>query len=376
MSELTLGVIGVAHKADEMRVPLHPNHLTLLPEDLRGRVFLQRGYGERFGVPDRDLAPHVEDLLSAEEIHERCDVVVIAKPTEADFPLVRPGSILWGWPHCVQGPAITQEAIDKKLTLIAWEAMNLWNGDVRGLHVFHKNNEIAGYAAVMHALTLQGRTGRYGRPLRAAVTGFGLTARGAIGALQGLGINDISCFVRQPTEFLPGEIGGVRYRGYDRTATSRRTFEVESGRAMAEVLADYDLIVNCIFQDTDSPVDFVENRDLGRFRPGTTFVDVSCDAGLGFEFALPTSFREPTFPVGDRLTYYGVDHTPSWLWRSASWEISRAILPFLPVVMAGPAAWDANETIRRAIEIRDGVVLNPKILSFQGRETEYPHRRM
>ena len=42
--------------------------------------------------------------------------------------------------------------------------------------------------------------------------------------------------------------------------------------------------------------------------------------------------------------------------------------------MAGPAAWDADETIRRAIEIRDGEIQNPRILSFQDREPEYPHR--
>ena len=33
--------------------------------------------------------------------------------------------------------------------------------------------------------------------------------------------------------------------------------------------------------------------------------------------------------------------------------------------MGGPAGLGGDETIRRAIEIRDGVVLNPKILSFQ-----------
>jgi hypothetical protein len=43
-------------------------------------------------------------------------------------------------------------------------------------------------------------------------------------------------------------------------------------------------------------------------------------------------------------------------------------------VLQGPAAWDADETLRRAIEIREGVVQNPKILAFQGRAAEYPHR--
>ncbi len=43
--------------------------------------------------------------------------------------------------------------------------------------------------------------------------------------------------------------------------------------------------------------------------------------------------------------------------------------------MGGGDAWDADETIRRAIEIRDGVIQNPRILSFQDRAPEYPHPR-
>jgi hypothetical protein len=41
--------------------------------------------------------------------------------------------------------------------------------------------------------------------------------------------------------------------------------------------------------------------------------------------------------------------------------------------MGGPDAWADNDAIAKAIEIRDGVVQNPKVLSFQGREADYPH---
>ena len=41
--------------------------------------------------------------------------------------------------------------------------------------------------------------------------------------------------------------------------------------------------------------------------------------------------------------------------------------------MGGPAAWDADETISRAIEIREGRVENPAILGFQGRAAEHPY---
>ena len=94
---------------------------------------------------------------------------------------------------------------------------------------------------------------------------------------------------------------------------------------------------------------------------------------MGFEWARPTTFDDPMFTVEDTIDYYAVDHSPSYLWDSATWENSEALLPFLPIVMAGPEAWDADETISRAIEIREGHVINPAILSFQGREAEHPH---
>ena len=68
---------------------------------------------------------------------------------------MREGQVLWGWPHCVQDAEITQLAIDRRLTLIAFEAMNHWASDGSfSLHVFHKNNELAGYCSVLHALQL------------------------------------------------------------------------------------------------------------------------------------------------------------------------------------------------------------------------------
>lgn len=44
--------------------------------------------------------------------------------------------------------------------------------------------------------------------------------------------------------------------------------------------------------------------------------------------------------------------------------------------MEGEASWDASSTLARAIEIRDGVVQNPSILSFQDRDPAYPHPRI
>ena len=93
---------------------------------------------------------------------------------------------------------MTQLAIDRELTLIAFEAMNHWTREGNfGVHVFHKNNELAGYCSVLHALQLIGSTGDYGRRLRAAVISFGATARGAVTGLSALGISDVTVLTQR-----------------------------------------------------------------------------------------------------------------------------------------------------------------------------------
>ncbi len=140
------------------------------------------------------------------------------------------------------------------------------------------------------------------------------------------------------------------------------------------MLAEFDIVVNCILQDTDEPLMFVTNEDLGRFEPGTLFVDVSCDEGMGFEWARPTSFADPDVHRRRRPA----TTTPSTTARRSCGtrrrgRSARRCSTYLPIVMSGPDAWDADETIRRAIEIREGRILNPQILSFQGRSATYPH---
>ena len=377
MGQLSVGVVATSRKQDERRLAIHPAHVERIGADVRARMFLERGYGERFGFPDDRLSPLVGGTRSREELFAECDVLLLPKPLPEDLEAMHRGQVVWGWPHCVQDRQITQLAIDRGLTMIAWESMNHWTRDGHfSVHVFHKNNELAGYCSVLHALTLLGATGDYGRRLRAVVISFGATARGAVRALSALGVSDVTVLTQRSVSAVASPFASVRMVHFARDpANTGRTLALAGPEPgpLAEVLAGYDVVVNCILQDTDAPLMFVMDEDLGRFRPGTLFVDVSCDEGMGFEWARPTSFADPMFTVGQGLHYYAVDHSPSFLWNSATWENSEALLEYLPIVMHGPEAWDADETIRRAIEIREGRVENPRILSFQGRSASYPY---
>jgi alanine dehydrogenase len=380
MSQLSLGLLATSSKENELRLPIHPQHFDRIDADLRARIFLERGYGDRYGVSEKRLATQVAGIRSREEIIATSDVVLLPKPTLDDVASLRDGQVLWGWPHAVQDPELTQISIDKRLTLIAWEAMNHWTAAGEFVvHVFHMNNELAGYSSVLHALTLAGTTGHYGRPLTAVVIGFGNTARGAITALTALGVHDVTVLTMRDVTAVSSPVPSVVLHHLDRNDDdlSRTTVQTESGPvSTAAFLARHDIVVNCVLQDTDAPLMFVSDAELAEFPSGSLLVDVSCDLGMGFEFARPTSFEEPILRVGDGVTYYGVDHSPTFLWNSATWGISEALIPYLRTVMDGPSAWDQDRTIRLALEIRDGVVQNPKIHSFQGRSAEFPHHRV
>jgi len=210
MDQLSLGVLATSSKENEFRLPIHPQHFDRIDADLRTRIVLERGYGDRFGVSDKHLANQVAGVRSREEIIATSDVVLLPKPTLDDMASLRDGQVLWGWPHAVQDPQLTQICIDKRLTLIAWEAMNRWtpSGDFV-VHVFHMNNELAGYSSVLHALTLVGSTGHYGRPLTGVVIGFGNTARGAITALKSLGVHDVTVLTMRDVTAVASPVPSV-----------------------------------------------------------------------------------------------------------------------------------------------------------------------
>jgi hypothetical protein len=98
-----------------------------------------------------------------------------------------------------------------------------------------------------------------------------------------------------------------------------------------------------------------------------------CRSTLEIRFAGARTRLLPVLALCWLYAYYAVDHSPCYLWNSATWEISEALIPFLATVMSGGDAWDADLTVRRAIEIRAGVVQNPKILSFQSRSSAFPY---
>jgi N5-(carboxyethyl)ornithine synthase len=377
VSKLNLGVIGTSKKVDEHRVPIHPEHLRRLPESVRRELIFEEGYGERFELTDAEIADQSGGIATRHELLAELGAVILNKPMLADLQELKKGGILWGYPHCAQQRPITQAAIDRRQTLIAFEDMFVWSPDgTRGRHTFYKNNEMAGYCAVLHALQLKGIDGHYGNQRKVIILSFGAVSRGAIYALKAHGFRDITICIQRPDHEVREEVLDCHYvRIVPGGEEEARMLVVEhdgATRPLIDLINESDIIINGTFQEPDNPLMFVTEAEKTCLRSGCLIIDVSCDEGMGFYFAKPTTFREPILKVG-RVDYYAVDHTPTYLWESASRSISAALIVHIPSVVAGRESWQQNETIRRAVNVDAGVVVKPAILSFQHRKPDYPH---
>lgn len=367
-------ILSTSRKKNEQRRPLHVSRLASIAPEVRKQLFFEKGYGEPFGVSDEEIAALSGGVAERDQLLSECDLVILAKPVAEDAEAMKPGATLWGWVHCVQGQQVTQAAIDRKLTYITWETMNHW--DEQGAfksHIFYANNQIAGYAGVLHALALRGMDGLYGVKKRIVLINTGQVSTGALKGLRCLGYDEIAVVTPQaPAEVSP-EFAGVELYRLD--ATNPKALKVKGGggeRLLIDLLAEADVIVNGIFQNPLRPLMFVQPGEERCLKRNALVVDISCDTGMGFPFSRATTFDEPILKLG-HFFYYAVDHTPSFLWESATWQISEALLPYLEKAVRGPEGWDTDPVLSHAIEIRDGVILNKEILVFQGRATEYPH---
>lgn len=135
--------------------------------------------------------------------------------------------------------------------------MHRWSshGDWQ-MHIFHNNNEIAGYAGVHHAMNLMGIDGNYGPNRKAVVISFGSVSRGAIRALRARGVQDITVFTQRNYFLVADQMAGVNYYQFDEDENGNlmSLHPNHQPRPFVEELIDADIIVNGMLQDTDHPL--------------------------------------------------------------------------------------------------------------------------
>lgn len=197
-----------------------------------------------------------------------------------------------------------------------------------GRHTFGRNNEIAGEAAIMHAYILHGI---FPYDTKVAILGKGNTARGALKMLTLMGA-DITIYDRK----------------------TEKLFQKELDR--------YDVIVNCILWDTSRKDHIIYKKDLKRMKKGSLIIDVSCDKNGGVETCVPTTMDNPIYEI-DGIVHYAVDHTPSIFYKTVSKSLSEEDSKNIDYLIED----NVNHTLKNALIIENGIVIDQRINQFQGR---------
>lgn len=311
----------ISHKENENRRALLPADVARVqhPECL----LFERGYGEVLDFSDDDYRRAGARIGSREEVLV-CPVICDAKIGDGDYLGDLSKQTVFGWVHAILNRDVADKLIENKLTAYAWEDMYK-----DGLHVFHRNNEIAGEAAIAHAYLCHGV---FPYMTKVAVLGRGNAARGAIRALYTMGA--------------------------DVTAYDRHTEKL-----LNKNLEQYDVVVNAVLWDKLRKDHVIYREDLKRMKHGSMIVDISCDRAGAIETSVPTTIDKPSYFV-DGVRHYVVDHTPALFYKSTTAAISHELPPYLDILMADG---ESDEALSKGLIVKDGIVIDQRICQYQGR---------
>ena len=316
----TIGFV-ISNKENEKRRALLPLHIKNITN--KNYVFVENNYGEVLGIPDSEYEKAGVHICSRDEALHK-DVVVDPKIGDAEYlESLNNGTTLYGWVHLVQNKELTDLCIKKHFSTLCWE--NMFDHD---LHVFYRNNQIAGEAAIFHAFQCYGKSPD---GLKVAVLGNGNVASGAIKTLKGLG-----AFVK--------------------------VFDREHEEDFKREFFKYDVLVNAILWDTNRKDHIIYNNDMKKMRNNSLLIDISCDHNGGFESSHPTTINNPMYKFNG-VYHYAVDHVPSLFHRDASESISLEVSKYLDDIIEEKE----NPVLTGCLDIKDGQIINQKINVHQNR---------
>jgi len=303
----TVGFL-ISEKENENRRVLTP--VGILPIRNKSSLYFQKGYGEILGIKDSEYIAAGSNVCSKEEVLTK-DIICEPKIGDSSVCSELKDKTLFGWIHAKGNPDLVQIIKKNRLTVYAWEDMFK-----NGRHIFWKNNELAGQAAILHAISYYGKT-PFG--LKVAVLGRGNVAMGAIKILNQLG-------------------------------AQTTVYSYKKEKLFRSEMDQFDIIVNALLWDTTRKDHVIYKRDLVHLKKGAFIIDISCDKAGAIETSVITKIEKPVYKVNGIL-HYSVDHTPSILYKSATKSIEKAISPFFDVLIDDRD----NDVLEKAKEFEDGL---------------------
>lgn len=359
-------IIGVPKeiKADEYRVAMLPVGVAELTQ-AGHRVLIQEESGQGSGISNEQYVENGAEIVhAAGEIYERADMIVkVKEPLRAEFPMIRPGQVVFTYFHFAADLALTQAMLDSGATCVAYETI----GDgKRNLPLLTPMSEVAGRMSIQEGakylekpflgrgILLGGVPGV--KPATVVILGAGVVGANAAKVAAGLGAN-----------VLLLDINLDRLRYIDDVMPANVSTLFSDRHTIDESLRAADLVIGAVLIPGARAPRLVQREHLKRMNPGSVIVDVAIDQGGCVETAKPTTHGDPTYMI-DEVLHYCVANMPGAVGRTSSYALCNVTLPY--VVRIANQGIDAavrnDEFLARGVNVHKNEVTNKAVAETFG----------
>jgi alanine dehydrogenase len=358
-------IIGVPKeiKDGEKRVGMTPQGVDALVAHGH-RVLVERKAGEGSGFSDQEYRKAGATLVEAKDVWDEADIVVkVKEPLEPEFPLVRPGQVLFTYLHLAADRKLTLKLMERRIVGIGYETVQGQDGS---LPLLRPMSEIAGRASVLAGgMCLEARHGGRGvllcgasgvPPAKVVILGAGVVGTNACKVALGIGAR-VSILDIHPER--------LSYL-HDITQGHIATF-ISNRMTIGEEIAGADLVIGAVLIPGAQAPKLVTRQMLKRMRPGSAVVDVSVDQGGCFETTRPTTHENPTY-IEERIVHYCVANIPGAFPRTSTFALTNATFPYVHQIAdkGYEKAMEENEALRKGLNLIGGKVVCPAVAESFG----------
>lgn len=351
-------------KNNEFRVAATPAGVAEL--SLHGHeVLVQAGAGAGSAFTDDEYrAAGATVVDEAAAVWERAETVLkVKEPVAAEYPLLREGQTLFTYLHLAADRPLTTALVESGATAIAYETVQLPD---RSLPLLSPMSEIAGRLSAQvgahHLMRANGGRGLLlggvpGTPKgRVVVIGGGVAGEHAAMIALGMGA-EVTVF----------DISLPRLRALDARFDGRVTTLRSNPLAIAEAVADADLVIGSVLIPGASAPKLVTDAMVAEMRAGSVLVDIAIDQGGCFEGSRPTTHDDPTFAVHDAV-YYCVANMPGAVPRTSTIALTNATLPYAVAIadQGWERALEADPALARGLNVHAGRLTNEAVAAAHG----------
>ncbi|MGQ5264898.1 alanine dehydrogenase [Micromonospora sp. ZYX-F-536] len=311
-------------KNHEYRVAITPAGVN---EFTRGghQVFVESGAGVGSSISDEEFAAAGAKILAtADEVWETAELVLkVKEPIAEEYHRMREGQVLFTYLHLAASKVCTDALIDRKVTAIAYETVELPD---RSLPLLAPMSEVAGRLAPQVGAFYMMRTGGGRGVLPGGVSGVYAAKTVVIGAgVSGMNAAAIALGLQSEVLLLDKNVARLRqadaiYRGHLQTVASN-AYEIE------RAVLDADLVIGAVLVPGAKAPTLISNELVSRMKPGSVLVDIAIDQGGCFEDSRPTTHADPVYKVHESI-FYCVANMPGAVPNTSTYALTNVTLPY------------------------------------------------